>query len=510
MLRGGRIVLAVAVLFLFLIAFLSLGKAGRSVGQILVSAQLVPATVRWLKSGSWQPIAVILGILGCTLLFGRIYCAILCPLGLLQDAIIFLRRRVGFRSFYYSKPAWAWRGVFLTGALLAMLLSSVWLISLLDPYSIFGRIATSLIKPVAIFAQNSASRFLSRLEIHWLWPKTYPPVASAMLWIAVFYSAVIILLSGCGGRLYCNLVCPVGTLLGLVSRFSICRVTISSDRCVRCGKCARICRAGCIEPSTCAVDASRCVACFDCLVICPVGAAVYKPAAKSVKERPVNFSRRFVLGAAGGAAVALLVDSVEAKRQVASKNLSELILPPGAWDVERFSAACIGCGLCVAQCPERIIRQNGLEYGWQGLMLPRLEFRVGHCAYECHRCGQVCPTGAIPRLTLNEKQTIQIGRVRLYRRRCIVHREHKDCGACIEACPTHAVYPVKRNNIHYPYTRLALCVGCGACQAICPMTPKAIMVFAVAPQGRAQKPPAVSPAEKATVSPPPTVQEFPF
>ena len=154
------------------------------------------------------------------------------------------------------------------------------------------------------------------------------------------------------------------------------------------------------------------------------------------------------------------------------------LTPPGSISLERFKDKCTGCQICVVRCPSQVLRPTGLEYGLDYMLKPRLAYISSYCNYECTVCSDVCPTGAIKPLTIEEKTTTQVGIATFFKGRCVVNTEEKDCGACAEHCPTQAVHMVPyKGTLTIPQINPDLCIGCGGCESICPVRPmRAIIV----------------------------------
>ena len=147
------------------------------------------------------------------------------------------------------------------------------------------------------------------------------------------------------------------------------------------------------------------------------------------------------------------------------------ITPPGSKSINNFTDVCVSCYMCVSACPSQVIQPSLLEYGLDGVLMPHLNNKAGYCNYNCNKCSDVCPAGAILPVPLEEKQTVQIGVAKFIRDNCVVILDKTECGACSEHCPTKAVSMVKENGLMVPVIDEKLCVGCGACEYACPAKP---------------------------------------
>ena len=506
--------------------------------------QLVPA----LKSHSW----IIIGcLLGATILLGRLYCSTLCPLGVLQDVINAVSKRIhAKKKFEYKKPVPFIRLVVLLLFLMGYLALFVGLISksavgtckrissyvswvslLFDPYSIYGRIACNVFKPI-YQSGNNLYWYVCKLcgikEVAGL-PVYYVnaiPLSLAAVGVALGFLIVIGYLAWRNGRTYCNTICPVGAFLGLLSRISIFRVWIDKSKCGSCGLCARECKSSCIDSKGKVVDNSRCVDCFDCLSACHKDAIHYgicfggkgkliteienkseKTAEQSTAESVDGARREFVgalVGVTGLTVAAQALPSSAAEEESAATAAEEAasapvakagvvpegedpemfftgktpyvrktpIAPPGAKSIGHLNAHCTACHLCVAKCPTNILKPATSEYGVKGFMQPHLDFARGFCNYDCTICGDVCPNHAIVPLTIEQKHKVQMGRVVFIEDNCVVKVKENSCGACSEHCPTQAVSMVPyKNGLTIPHVNPDICVGCGGCESICPVRP---------------------------------------
>lgn len=525
-LRGFRIGIAAGVFLLFAAAFLGpvIPAAGLAAG--LPQTQAGPAFYRLLATGGLGAALTVALVVAVTLLAGRLYCAAWCPLGVLQDGVRFVARRMPWLRRWQDRPpsvAWfrhrrviRWTGLAATagaagagfGALAAML----------EPYSAFGRMASDLAGPLVRLVQEALAAGLETLDIYALSESQTPWPSAMAIGVSGAFFLLVALLAALGGRSYCTTVCPVGTVLGLLARAAPVRVRIDPAACTQCGLCARRCRAGSIqtEGTTVRPDPSTCVACMDCLVACPAGAVRYGMQRLTAGRAPASADRRELLAAGSATALALLARPVRlaAGERPAESDLGP-VSPPGAGSRARFLELCTACQLCVTACPSHVLRPALFEYDAAGVLRPRLSFEDGFCEYDCNRCTTVCPTGALRRLGLAEKQRTQLGVACLHKTRCIVYCRGEECGACAEVCPTHAVYTQEQNGLLCPEMAPGSCIGCGACEYACPEYPKAIEVQASAIHGRAAEPhvPEATPQSPSPPVAPPAREppaDFPF
>ena len=483
----------------------------------LAAVQFTPAL---LALGGGLAATLVLGlILGVTLAFGRVYCSTICPLGLLQDVIArlrgWLRPRRHPLPFVRGHPRLRYGGL---GAVVVLIGVGAggFAFTLADPYGHFGRVVSGLFRPLLVAANNALVPGAQHLGHQWLY-RVAPPwpdlglMVSALLILALLTGLVV-----WRERIYCNTLCPVGTALGLLARHAAFRLTIAREACTKCAACLRVCKAQCLDLRHGEIDASRCVGCFNCLAACPdqgIGFAYAWGRPPAVVElEPAAFPAAPVADPARRALLAGALWLVPAAVWPAAGPTSRApalrapATPPGAGGTERFLAHCTACQLCVSACPTQVLRPARWDYGFAGLAKPRLDFERSFCNYDCRRCGEVCPTGAIAPLSLADKQLTSVGLARLVQERCIVVTDGTDCAACSEHCPTKAVDTVPyRENLRLPRVVEELCIGCGACEYACPVRPRrAITVTASAQHTRARKAVEVKPATR------PTSGDFPF
>jgi ferredoxin len=509
-LKRLRIGLAIIFLVLLFLLFIDFRKSfSPDFYPVVVFLQFIPSLLKTITISGAIDFGFVIVLL-LTILFGRVYCSILCPLGILQDVISWISGKARKKSKYKYCKAWTiLRYSLLALVLLPLLFSSITLVTLLDPYSLFGRISTNLFKPIVVVVNNVFSAGFAKADIYnWLYRYDMVAVHPAILVITTLFFAFIAWTSFYRGRLYCNTVCPVGTLLGVISKFSIFKIEINKKQCTHCGRCSRVCKAECIEVKSHKIDHSRCVACYNCLTVCKDHAMSYS--LKAVKHfeirvagepNPVLKSKRtvsdpskrnflittiFGVAALYGFKVADTIPAVKKPKLIVPvpkgqstipEKKTSAVSPPGSRSVERFNKICTGCSLCVSACPTKVLQPSFLEYGLNGVMQPHMSYRKGLCEFDCTLCSDVCPTGAIVPITMEAKHLLQIGQVQFEKKNCIVETEKTDCGACSEHCPTKAVHMVPYGKLFIPEIDQKICVGCGACEYACPTTPfKAIYV----------------------------------
>lgn len=492
-LRKIRIVLSLLVIVLFIQLFIGIdARSLHSTTQFFLHLQLFPSLLRFLALFFTVSGLGFLLVFVLTFFFGRVYCSTFCPMGTLQDIIIRIAgvfKKKKRRKFVYSdnKKRILRYGI-LSLTLLFWLFGSLFLINLLDPYSNFGKISVSFLQPAYIWLNNSLAIFLEARGNY----SVPPMMVKTLPWDVLLVSAIIFLtvavMASLRGRLFCNTLCPAGSLLGLIATQSRYQIGFNDEACNFCGRCERVCKAECINSKTKEVDHSRCVSCFNCFDACPNQGLTYIPIARlkarAVPEKPKGdrTKRQFLLSF-GAALLSIPLFKKHGRSQGASEpgmiptGTENPVTPPGSLSYDHFTGKCIACYLCVSVCPTNVIVPSFFDYGLEGFMQPKLDFHKNFCNYDCVKCTEVCPTGAITKQTQESKQRIQIGVARFMVESCIVTVDRTDCGACSEHCPTKAVDMIPYEGLFLPEVTPELCVGCGACEFACPTKPyKAIYV----------------------------------
>ena len=474
MLKKLRTILA--AVFFVLITLLFLDFTGTLHGWLswLAKIQFLPAVMA-------LNVIVVVSLIVLTLVFGRIYCSVICPLGVFQDLLA--RFHWKKNKYSYSKEVRWLRYPVLVVFVIAGVVGIGSLFQLLAPYSSYGRIATMIFQPLWKGCNNLLAMAAEHYESYAFysvdtWMRSLP-----VLIIAAVTLVVLFILAWRGGRTYCNTICPVGTILSFFARFSWLKVRFDADKCKNCSLCSKNCKAACIDYKTHTVDYSRCVVCGNCIDKCKFGALKYSGSVdRGVKSESTQDKgrRSFLLASAlvstaafaqkkeklmdGG--LAEIEDKVQPERQTP-------LTPPGSLSFQNLSTRCTGCQLCVSECPNQVLRpSNDLLH----LMQPTMSYEKGYCRPECTRCSDVCPAGAIKPLDDIEKSSIQIGHAVWIKKNCVVLTDEVECGNCARHCPSGAIemMPLDENNEESPMIPAineAACIGCGACEYVCPSRP---------------------------------------
>ena len=544
------------------------------------------AKIQFLPAVLALNFVVIAILLVLTLLFGRIYCSVICPLGIFQDCVSNLSsRRKGKKArFSYSKEIkWLRYGV-LVLFVIALVAGLNALVALLAPYSAYGRMVQSLLAPVWQWGNNLLAWIAERQDSYAfvtkdVWLKSLPTLI-----VAAVTFVVVVVLAWRNGRTYCNTICPVGTTLSFFSRFAMFHPVIDKSKCKSCHACERKCKAACIDVDNHKIDYSRCVDCFDCIDSCRLGALKYRFAwgrgvgsgstgAKTPQNAPVGSKmtsdgskngqnrssaaptpvaepvvrqgsptvscirstchkvaepvvrqgsptaevtdngkgvstidatspvaepveatdkgrRAFLVGGAaviGGSllsSIPMRAEEEEIKDKKRDGGFAEVlpkkapnrktpITPFGSESVEKFYKHCTACQLCVTVCPNNVLRPSSrLEH----LMQPEMSFEKGYCRPECVKCSEVCPAGAILKITPEEKTEWKVGTAGVDYDLCVVNRDGVSCGNCAHHCPVGAIRMVRKNpddekSPRIPSVNEEKCIGCGACENLCPSRP---------------------------------------
>lgn len=507
MLRKIRITLAIIAFTLITLLFIDVTGTLHLWFGWIAKIQFLPALLA-------LNVGVIVALLLLTLILGRVYCSVICPLGVFQDMVSWIssKRKKRKNRFTYS-PAITWLRYTVLGIFIIAFIAGIGsIVALLDPYGSFGRMASNLFAPIYAWGNNLLSFFVAKANSYAFYPVDVWIKGGATFVIAIITFVVVAYLAWRNGRTYCNTFCPVGTILGLVSRISLFKISIDTDKCTGCTLCSRRCKSSCIDAKNHKIDYSRCVACMDCIDNCcndaihfifmpkghPETSKVEQTEQKECSDTMIQPSiinaRRSFLTASALLAFGSLVSAQKRKRQRhkqvngaqvnADGGLTTLlpkkapkrttpIVPPGALSIQNFAKHCTACQLCVSTCPNGILRPSTDPIMF---MQPEMNYEHGYCRPECTKCSEVCPTGAIKPITKAEKSATQIGHAVWVKRRCIVLRDGVDCHECERHCPTKAIQlvainPYDPDSLKTPVINTEICIGCGACENLCPSRP---------------------------------------
>ena len=465
MLRKIRLTFAIFFFVLITLLFLDFTGTLHAWFGWMAKIQFLPALLA-------LNVGVVIILIALTLLFGRVYCSVICPLGVFQDVVSWLGKKRKKNRYSYS-PALSWLRYGVLGVFILALIGGVGsLVALLAPYSSYGRIASNLFAPVYQWGNNLLALLAERADSYMFYSVDVWMKAMGTFVIAVLTFVILAVLAWRNGRTYCNTICPVGTVLGFFSRFSLLKPVIDTSKCNGCGLCARNCKAACIDSKNHKIDYSRCVACMDCIGKCKKGAIRYERPHKEVQKplaaekvtgvspEQVDNARRAFFSAGAIFATSTLLKAQEKKVD-------------GGLAVRNFAQHCTACQLCVSVCPNQVLRPSG---NLMTLMQPEMSYERGYCRPECAKCAEVCPTDAIHLTSLADKSSIQIGHAVWIRKNCVPLTDGVNCGNCARHCPVAAIEMVPSevdnpDSPKIPVVNVERCIGCGACENLCPARP---------------------------------------
>ena len=432
--------------------------------------------------------AVVAFLLVLTLVCGRIYCSVICPLGIMQDIFGWLGKKQKKNRYTYSKELRWLRYPVLVVFVVLLLAGIGTLFQLLAPYSTFGLIATNVLQPVWMAGNNVLAAIAEHYDSYAFYHKDIWLHSLLSLIISIVALVILAVLAWRNGRTYCNTICPVGTFLSFFSRFSFLKIHFDEEKCRNCSLCSKNCKSACIDFKTHTVDYSRCVVCGNCIESCKFGALSYsRPSRDSRLSRdtrdssPESDGRRAFMISSGLLATAALAQQ---KDKIMDGGLAEIedkvaperqtpLTPPGSQSMKNFAQHCTGCQLCISNCPNDVLRPSD---DLLHLMMPTMSYERGYCRPECNTCSEVCPAGAIKPLAHELKASTQIGHAVFIKKNCVAINDGVECGNCARHCPVGAIDMVPSNpddeeSPYIPAVNESRCIGCGACEYLCPARP---------------------------------------
>jgi MauM/NapG family ferredoxin protein len=450
----------------------------------LVALSALLAAKTWFLEATWALLVVFL-----TLLAGRAFCGWICPMGTtidVSDRLFFAKTRARPTT---ERSRWKY---YVLAAVIASALFGAQLAYLMDPIVVLTRTLTlAVFGPVTALANVFAAEYTylqTRVGFLARWPQ-FPPVPQqayfGMGWVALAILVGLLALGSVEKRFWCRNLCPLGALLGVVSRIPLLRRRVG-DNCTSCKRCVRDCSTGAIDPEDPKTHRiAECIQCYKCAAVCPEEAVRFVPQLSlSGREARLDLSRRRLLAfGAAGLGWAAMAHAAPAAKTTVIGNVSaspQLIRPPGAVPEPEFLDRCVRCQQCVKACPTNGLQPALSEAGIDGFWTPVLVPRIGPCSEKCNLCSQICPTDAIEPIRVEDKPAIFIGQATIDRSSCIVWANDKQCLVCDEVCPYKAVEQKIVEGKKRPTVNEHTCTGCGECEKNCPVQPlAAIRVFSL-------------------------------
>jgi len=461
----------------------------------------------WLRGALWA-----MGILFVTFFLGRVFCGFICPFGTLHHMVSTLRPALKGKQMIEANqrtPAQKVKYFLLITVLVAALLG-VNFAGIMDPISLLFRSLAQAVFPGVGIGLKEGFDLMAQSDIKTLNLLSYSAevLVSPVFgygyqsfktgWLIGVFFLLLLFLSRLKPRFWCRILCPLGALLGIFSRFGILKLAKDQEKCTDCKQCTRNCQGAASPEPGQQWENSECLVCFNCFDSCPEKALSFGFKRSLRSNKGPDMGRRAVLGGVvAGVSLPLLA---RLDGQIHRVSDPRLIRPPGSLEERDFLELCQRCGLCMKACPTNVINPTLGEAGMAGLWTPHLIMTLGYCEYTCTLCGSVCPTGAIAEISAREKikRPIRIGSAYVDRGRCLPWSGNVPCIVCEEHCPTSpkAIYlhddvvagpDGKKLKVKLPFVDLKRCVGCGICENKCPVRGKPAIVVMAAGESRSLK-----------------------
>ena len=437
--------------------------------------------------------------------FGRFFCGWICPMGTLHHFFGSLksetkRGKQGIDANRYK--LWQRTKYVILIAVLAAAVCGTGLVGWLDPFSLLVRSMGLSILPATNYASNATLNALQHSGVsvlqatgtglHAVLSATILNFRQPHFRQGVYLGLILLVLLAANlrvTRFWCRALCPLGALLGVASRWSVLGLHKDSATCDRCNRCLLHCQGGDDPIGGVPWHKAECLMCMNCVGACPHQSLEFRFFRKETEVAGPNLPRRkMITGLVTGiAAVPLL----RANTALGKSRNERLIRPPGALEETDFLSRCIRCGECMKVCPNNSLQPALTEAGLEGVWTPVLTPRIGYCEPSCVLCSEVCPTGAIWKLTPQEKgwvvgvgqgdaKAVRLGTAFYDRGRCLPWAMATDCIVCEEWCPVSpkAIYLQEveivdadgnKKVLKQPHVDPSRCVGCGACEYACPL-----------------------------------------
>jgi polyferredoxin len=421
-----------------------------------------------------------------TVLFGRVFCGWACPLGTLNNLVGSIRKKAAAhrgRDWYRIK-------YYILTAMIVSAIFTLQPVGIMDPLSLLIRSFSIAVYPTfnygirsafdTIYASNPLGATAFSEPVFTILKKTVLSFEQSFYMQNVLIGAIFFVVLGLNlieKRFWCKYLCPLGAFLGLLSRFSLLKRSVSED-CTECGACGRVCQGNASPDQKDKWKDTECLYCWNCDDVCPQNAVSFGFSSKKSTAAMDLGRRRIITSALSGIAIVPFL-RITPLAKANSRNPG-LIRPPGSLEEKEFLQRCVKCGECMKVCTTNGLQPTLLEAGAEGIWSPMLVPRIGYCEYRCTLCGQVCPTGAIKKLALEEKMKVKLGLAMIDKGRCLPWAHATPCIMCEEVCPTpkKAIWFEKVQvrdrkgavlTLQQPRVDLELCIGCGICETKCPV-----------------------------------------